>query len=156
MGTVTLRASHGDMRAFILTVVSLGLLLSGAEGKRRGGGRARSGKSGERSWHLTSEGEESCGTYTELFTGEVKPSSQCTQGGGEELCVCSTRGDVDDKVEWNYACGVCQLRWKPTRDEEAVKKRKEEKKKASEEIRKQKKEMRTKMRQKLKGRDVMK
>merc|ERR1711860_309290 len=109
---------------------------------------------GERSWHIAGEeGETSCGNSTEIFTTET-PSSLCTEAGSN-FCICATRGDLEDEEEvtWKYTCGSCDLKWKPERDEEAVKKRKQEKKKISAEAKARKKEMRRKMRQKLKGRE---
>merc|ERR1712109_212920 len=122
-----------DMK-IVITLVLLGALLAATEGKRRGGKpkKARSGRGGERSWHIASEeGETSCGNSTEIFTTET-PSSLCTEAGSN-FCICATRGDLED--------------------EEAVKKRKQEKKKISAEAKARKKEMRRKMRQKLKGRE---
>merc|ERR1711910_210639 len=127
----------------LLTLLLLGALLAATEAKRRGGKpkKARSGRGGERSWHIAGEeGETSCGNSTEIFTIET-PSSLCTEAGSN-FCICATRGDLEDEEEevtWKYTCGSCDLKWKPERDEEAVKKRK--------------KEMRRKMRQKLKGRE---
>merc|ERR1711890_228556 len=138
--------THNDMKQIVITFVLLGALLAATEGKRRGGKpkKARSGRGGERSWHIAGEeGETSCGNSTEIFTTET-PSSLCTEAGSN-FCICATRGDLEDeeeKVTWKYTCGSCDLKWKPERDEEAVKKRKQGKK-----------EMRRKMRQKLKGRE---
>merc|ERR1712173_558647 len=140
----------------VITLLLLGALLAATEGKRRGGKpkKARSGRGGERSWHIAGEeGETSCGNSTEIFTTET-PSSLCTEAGSN-FCICATRGDLEDeeeKVTWKYTCGSCDLKWKPERDE-AAKKRKQEKKKISAEAKARKKEMRRKMRQKLKGRE---
>merc|ERR1712186_203867 len=145
-----------DMKIVIILVL-LGALLATTEGKRRGGKpkKARSGRGGERSWHIAGEqGETSCGNSTEIFTAET-PSSLCTEAGSN-FCICATRGDLEDEEEevtWKYTCGSCDLKWKPERDEEAVKKRKQEKKKISAEAKARKKEMRRKMRQRLKGRE---
>merc|ERR1712200_243833 len=148
MGSGALRfrlCTHNDMK-IVITLVLLGALLAATEGKRRGGKpkKARSGRGGERSWHIAGEeGETSCGNSTEIFTTET-PSSLCTEAGSN-FCICATRGDLEDEEEevtWKYTCGSCDLKWKPERDEEAVKKRKQEKKK-----------IRRKMRQKLKGRE---
>merc|ERR1712061_92386 len=134
--------THNDMK-ILVTLLLLGALLAATEGKRRGGKpkKARSGRGGERSWHIADEeGETSCGNSTEIFTTET-PSSLCTEAGSN-FCICATRGDLEDeeeKVTWKYTCGSCDLKWKPERDEEAVKKSKKEK--------------RRKMRQKLKGRE---
>merc|ERR1712088_929184 len=134
--------THNDMK-IVITLVLLGALLAATEGKRRGGKpkKARSGRGGERSRHIAGEeGETSCGNSTEIFTTET-PSSLCTEAGSN-FCICATRGDLEDEEEevtWKYTCGSCDLKWKPERDEEAVKKRKQEKRK--------------KMRQKLKGRE---
>merc|ERR1712109_111838 len=145
MGSGALRfrlCTHNDMK-ILITLVLLGALLAVTEGKRRGGKpkKARSGRGGERSWHIAGEeGETSCGNSTEIFTTET-PSSLCTEAGSN-FCICATRGDLEDEEEevtWKYTCGSCDLKWKPERDEEAVKK--------------SKKEMRRKMRQKLKGRE---
>merc|ERR1711910_233272 len=143
MGALRFRlCTHNDMK-ILVTLLLLGALLSITEGKRRGGKpkKARSGRGGERSWHMAGEGgETSCGNSTEIFTTET-PSSFCTEAGSN-FCICATRGDLEDEEEevtWKYTCGSCDLKWKPERDEEAVKKRK--------------KEMRRKMRQKLKGRE---
>merc|ERR1712061_585190 len=117
----------------LLTLLLLGALLAAAEGKRRGGKpkKARSGRGGDRSWHVAGDGgEESCGNSTEIFTTET-PSSLCNEVGNN-FCICVTRGDLE---------------------KEAVKKRKQEKKKISAEAKARKKEMRRKMRQKLKGRE---
>merc|ERR1712190_713376 len=149
--------THNDMKVILVTLVLLGALLAATEGKRRGGKpkKARSGRGGERSWHIADEeGETSCGNSTEIFTTET-PSSLCTEAGSN-FCICATRGDLEDEEEevtWKYTCGSCDLKWKPERDEEAVKKRKQEKKKISAEAKARKKEMRRKMRQKLKGRE---
>merc|ERR1712047_80817 len=146
MGSGALRfrlCTHNDMKQILVTLLLLGALLAATEGKRRGGKpkKARSGRGGERSWHIAGEeGETSCGNSTEIFTIET-PSSLCTEAGSN-FCICATRGDLEDEEEevtWKYTCGSCDLKWKPERDEEAVKKRK--------------KEMRRKMRQKLKGRE---
>merc|ERR1712037_483927 len=125
----------------------LGALLASAECKRRGGGKpkkARSARAGERSWHIAGEGgEESCGNSTEIFTTET-PSSRCNEVGNT-FCICTTRGDLDqeeEEVTRKFTCGSCDLKWKPERDEEAVKKRKQEKKKISAEAKARKKEMR--------------
>merc|ERR1711988_195644 len=148
--------THNDMK-ILVTLLLLGALLAVTEGKRRGGKpkKARSGRGGERSWHIAGEeGETSCGNSTEIFTTET-PSSLCTEAGSN-FCICATRGDLEDEEEqvtWKYTCGSCDLKWKPERDEEAVKKRKQEKKKISAEAKARKKEMRRKMRQKLKGRE---
>merc|ERR1712117_548486 len=137
--------THNDMK-ILVTLLLLGALLAVTEGKRRGGKpkKARSGRGGERSWHIAGEeGETSCGNSTEIFITET-PSSLCTEAGSN-FCICATRADLEDEEEevtWKYTCGSCDLKWKPERDEEAVKKRKQEKKK-----------MRRKMRQKLKGRE---
>merc|ERR1711973_394577 len=145
MGSGALRfrlCTHNGMK-IVITLVLLGALLAATEGKRRGGKpkKARSGRGGERSWRIAGEeGETSCGNSTEIFTTET-PSSLCTEAGSN-FCICATRGDLEDEEEevtWKYTCGSCDLKWKPERDEEAVKKRK--------------KEMRRKMRQKLKGRE---
>merc|ERR1711910_276720 len=143
MGALRFRlCTHNDMK-ILVTLLLLGALLVITEGKRRGGKpkKARSGRGGERSWHIAGEeGETSCGNSTEIFTTET-PSSLCTEAGSN-FCICATRGDLEDEEEevtWKYTCGSCDLKWKPERDEEAVKKRK--------------KEMRRKMRQKLKGRE---
>merc|ERR1712047_50672 len=130
MGSGALRfrlCTRNDMKQILVTLLILGALLAATEGKRRGGKpkKARSGRGGERSWHIA--GEEG-----------------------------ATRGDLEDEEEevtWKYTCGSCDLKWKPERDEEAVKKRKQEKKKISAEAKARKKEMRRKMRQKLKGRE---
>merc|ERR1712066_1106150 len=138
--------THNDMKQILVTLLLLGALLAVTEGKRRGGKpkKARSGRGGERSWHIAGEeGETRCGNSTKIFTTET-PSSLCTEAGSN-FCICATRGDLEDEEEevtWKYTCGSCDLKWKPERDEEAVKKRKQEKK-----------EMRRKMRQKLKGRE---
>merc|ERR1712156_709074 len=122
-----------DMKQIVITLVLLGALLAATEAKRRGGKpkKARSGRGGERSWHIAGEeGETSCGNSTEIFTTET-PSSLCTEAGSN-FCICATRGDLEDEEEevtWKYTCGSCDLKWKPERDEEAVKKRKQEKKK---------------------------
>merc|ERR1712107_787041 len=142
---------HNDMK-IVITLVLLGALLAATEGKRRGGKpkKARSGRGGERSWHMAGEeGETSCGNSTEIFTTET-PSSLCTEAGSN-FCICATRGDLEDEEEevtWKYTCGSCDLKWKPERDEEAMKKRK-----VLAHCRARKKEMRRKMRQKLKGRE---
>merc|ERR1712115_21089 len=147
--------THNDMK-ILVTLLLLGALLAVTEGKRRGGKpkKARSGRGGERSWHIAGEeGETSCGNSTEIFTTET-PSSLCTEAGSN-FCICATRGDLEDEeeeVRWKYTCGSCDLKWKPERDEEAAKKRKQEKK-ISAEAKARKKEMRRKMRQKLKGRE---
>merc|ERR1712141_487481 len=149
--------THNDMKQILVTLLLLGALLAVTEGKRRGGKpkKVRSGRGGERSWHIAGEeGETSCGNSTEIFTTET-PSSLCTEAGSN-FCICATRGDLEDEEEevtWKYTCGSCDLKWKPERDEEAVKKRKQEKKKISAEAKARKKEMRRKMRQKLKGRE---
>merc|ERR1712004_279491 len=151
MGSGALRfrlCTHNDMK-ILVTLLLLGALLAVTEGKRRGGKpkKVRSGRGGERSWHIAGEeGETSCGNSTEIFTTET-PSS---------FCICATRGDLEDEegeVTWKYTCGSCDLKWKPERDEEAVRRRKQEKKKISAEAKARKKEMRRKMRQKLKGRE---
>merc|ERR1712226_852471 len=137
----------------LLTLLLLGALLAAAEAKRRGGKpkKARSGRGGDRSWHVAGEGgEESCGNSTEIFTTET-PSSLCNEVGNN-FCICVTRGYLekeDAEVTWKFTCGSCEMKWKPERDEEAVKKRKQEKKKISAEAKARKK----KMRQKLKGRE---
>merc|ERR1711973_1035946 len=159
MGSGALRfrlCTHSDMKQILVTLLLLGALLAVTEGKRRGGKpkKARSGRGGERSWHIAvEEGETSCGISTEIFTTET-PSSLCTEAGSN-FCICATRGDLKDEeeVRWKYTCGSCDLKWKPERDEEAAKKRKQEKKKISAEAKARKKEMRRKMRQKLKGRE---
>merc|ERR1712027_60838 len=128
--------THNDMK-ILVTLLLFGALLAVTEGKRKGGKpkKARSGRGGERSWHIAGEeGETSCGNSTEIFTTET-PSSLCTEAGSN-FCICATRGDLEDEEEevtWKYTCGSCDLKWKPERDEEAV--------------------MRRKMRQKLKGRE---
>merc|ERR1712004_10366 len=137
--------THNDMK-ILVTLLLLGALLAATEGKRRGGKpkKARSGRGGERSWHIAGEeGETGCGNSTEIFTTET-PSSLCTEAGSN-FCICATRGDLEDEEE--------KVKWKPERDEEAAKKRKQEKKKISAEAKARKKEMRRKMRQKLKGRE---
>merc|ERR1711994_343878 len=112
-----------DMKQIVITLVLLGALLAVTEGKRRGGKpkKARSGRGGERSWHIAGEeGETSCGNSTEIFTTET-PSSFCTEAGSN-FCICATRGDLEDEEEevtWKYTCGSCDLKWKPERDEEA-------------------------------------
>merc|ERR1711920_533985 len=137
--------THNDMKQIVITLVLLGALLAVTEGKRRGGKpkKARSGRGGERSWHIAGEeGETSCGNSTEIFTTET-PSSLCTEAGSN-FCICATRGDLEDEEEevtWKYTCGSCDLKWK------------QEKKKISAEAKARKKEMRRKMRQKLKGRE---
>merc|ERR1712066_586154 len=137
-------STHNDMK-ILVTLLLLGALLAATEGKRRGGKpkKARSGRGGERSWHIAGEeGETSCGNSTEIFTTET-PSSLCTEAGSN-FCICATRGDLEDEEEqvtWKYTCGSCDLKWKP------------EKKKISAEAKARKKEMRRKMRQKLKGRE---
>merc|ERR1711997_112725 len=134
-----------DMK-ILLTLLLLGALLALTEGKRRGGKpkKARSGRGGERSWHIAGEeGETSCGNSTEIFTTET-PSSLCTEAGSN-FCICATRGDLEDEEEevtWKHTCGSCDLKWKPERDEEAVKKRKQEKKKISAEAKARKKKRR--------------
>merc|ERR1712210_330119 len=157
--TSRLRTVHTrvDMKVLFVTLL-LGALLASAECKRRGGGKpkkARSARAGERPWHIAGEGgEESCGNSTEIFTTET-PSSRCNEVGNN-FCICTTRGDLEqeeEEVTWKFTCGSCDLKWKPERDEEAVKKRKQEKKKISAEAKARKKEMRRKMRQKLKGRE---
>merc|ERR1711899_690716 len=111
-----------DMK-IVITLVLLGALLAATEAKRRGGKpkKARSGRGGERSWHIAGEeGETSCGNSTEIFTTET-PSSLCTEAGSN-FCICATRGDLEDEEEevtWKYTCGSCDLKWKPERDEEA-------------------------------------
>merc|ERR1711981_972779 len=136
MGSGALRfrlCTHNGMKVIVITLVLLGALLAATEGKRRGGKpkKARSGRGGERSWHIAGEeGETSCGNSTEIFTTET-PSSLCTEAGSN-FCICATRGDLEDEEEevtWKYTCGSCDLKWKPERDEEAVRKRKQEKKK---------------------------
>merc|ERR1711978_365545 len=128
--------THNDMKQILVKLLLLGALLAVTEGKRRGGKpkKARSGWGGERSWHIAGEeGETSCGNSTEIFTTET-PSSLCTEAGSN-FCICATRGDLEDEEEeviWKYTCGSCDLKWKPERAEE---------------------EMRRKMRQKLKGRE---
>merc|ERR1712010_248131 len=152
--TSRLRTVHTrvDMKVLFVTLL-LGALLASAECKRRGGGKpkkARSARAGERSWHIAGEGgEESCGNSTEIFTTET-PSSRCNEVGNN-FCICTTRGDLDqeeEEVTWKFTCGSCDLKWKPERDEEAVKK-----KKISAEAKARKQEKRRKMRQKLKGRE---
>merc|ERR1711928_41604 len=116
--------THNDMK-IVITLVLLGALLAATEGKRRGGKpkKTRSGRGGEKSWHIAGEeGETSCGNSTEIFTTET-PSSLCTEAGSN-FCICATRGDLEDEeeeVSWKYTCGSCDLKWKPERDEEAVK-----------------------------------
>merc|ERR1712193_442503 len=128
MGSGALRfrlRTLSDMK-ILVTLLLLGALLAVTEGKRRGGKpkKARSGRGGERSWHIAGEeGETSCGNSTEIFTTGT-PSSLCTEAGSN-FCICATRGDLE---------------------EEAVKKRKQEKKKISAEAKARKKEMRRKMR----------
>merc|ERR1712080_729144 len=100
------------------------------------------------------EGKASCGNYTLLYTEEL-PSSLC-ETANSTICQCVTRGDLSgqEEVEWKYICGTCQLKWRPTRDEEAIKemkKKREERKQAR--LNKSKKEMRMKMRQKMKIRE---
>merc|ERR1712088_598025 len=113
--------THNDMK-IVITLVLLGALLAATEGKRRGGKpkKARSGRGGERSWHIAGEeGETSCGNSTEIFTIET-PSSLCTEAGSN-FCICATRGDLEDEEEevtWKYTCVSCDLKWKPERDEE--------------------------------------
>merc|ERR1712008_101734 len=133
------------------------LLLVGVEARKKPGqakARARKART-ERSWHVAGpEGEESCGNYTNLLTTET-PSSQCSEVSSE-ICICSTRDSLEEdgaEVTWKFICGQCELKWKPSRDEEVVKKRKQEKKKANAEQKARKKEMRRKMRMKLKGRE---
>merc|ERR1711963_740547 len=116
--------THNDMK-ILVTLLLLGALLALTEGKRRGGKpkKARSGRGGERSWHIAGEeGETSCGNSTEIFTTET-PSSLCSEAGSN-FCICATRGDLEDEEE-----------------------------KISAEAKARKKEMRRKMRQKLKGRE---
>merc|ERR1712088_167927 len=145
-----------NMKILYITLL-LGALLATAECKKRGGKpkKARSARGGERSWHIAGEdGEASCGNSTEIFTTET-PSSLCDEVG-KNFCICTTRGDLEkeeEEITWKFTCGSCDLKWKPERDEEAVKKRKQEKKKISAEAKARKKEMRRKMRQKLKGRE---
>merc|ERR1712014_487224 len=137
--------THNDMKQILVTLLLLGALLAATEGKRRGGKpkKARSGRGGERSWHIAGEeGETSCGNSTEIFTTET-PSSLCTEAGSN-FCICATRGDLEDEEEevtWKYTCGSCDLKWKQERE------------KISAEAKARKKEMRRKMRQKLKGRE---
>merc|ERR1712066_331221 len=144
-------STHNDMK-ILVTLLLLGALLAATEGKRRGGKpkKARSGRGGERSWHIAGEeGETSCGNSTEIFTTET-PSSLCTEAGSN-FCICATRGDLEDEEEevtWKYTCGSCDLKWKPERDEEAVKKRKQEKKKISAEAKARKKEKKKKKKKK--------
>merc|ERR1712080_416476 len=147
MGSGALRfrlCTHNDMK-ILVTLLLLGALLTVTEGKRRGGKpkKARSGRGGERSWHIAGEeGETSCGNSTEIFITET-PSSLCTEAGSN-FCICATRADLEDEEEevtWKYTCGSCDLKWK------------HEKKKISAEAKARKKEMRRKMRQKLKGRE---
>merc|ERR1711877_47934 len=79
-----------DMK-IVITLVLLGALLAATEGKRRGGKpkKARSGRGGERSWHIAGEeGETSCGNSTEIFAIET-PSSLCTEAGSN-FCICAT------------------------------------------------------------------
>merc|ERR1711990_332582 len=148
--------THIDMKVLYLSLL-LGALLATAECKRRGGKpkKARTARGGERSWHIAGEGgEASCGNSTEIFSTDT-PSSMCNEVGNN-FCICVTRGDLEkeeEEVTWKFTCGSCDLKWKPERDEEAVKKRKQEKKKISAEAKARKKEMRRKMRQKLKGRE---
>merc|ERR1712200_269216 len=131
MGSGALRfrlSTLSDMK-ILVTLLLLGALLAATEAKRRGGKpkKARSGRGGERSWHIAGEGgEESCGNSTEIFTTET-PSSLCTEVGNN-FCICATRGDLEkeeEEVTWKFTCGSCDLKWKPERDEEAVKKRKQ-------------------------------
>merc|ERR1712037_943732 len=109
----------------LLTLLLLGALLAAAEGKRRGGKpkKARSGRGGDRSWHVAGDGgEESCGNSTEIFTTET-PSSLCSEVGNN-FCICVTRGDLekeDAEVTWKFTCGSCEMKWKPEREEEAGK-----------------------------------
>merc|ERR550519_820299 len=138
----------------MLHLVCLALLLTGLDGKRKfSGGRARGGKTVERSWHVAGpEGEASCGNYThtQLYTGDP-PSTACTEVDSD-FCICGTRDDLEgEEIEWKFTCGTCELKWKPTRDEGDMKKRRQEKKRISAEAKKKKKEMRMKMRMKLKG-----
>merc|ERR1711936_1481217 len=96
MGSGALRfrlSTHNDMKQILVTLLLLGALLAVTEGKRRGGKpkKARSGRGGERSWHIAGEeGETSCGNSTEIFTTET-PSSLCTEAGSN-FCICATRG----------------------------------------------------------------
>merc|ERR1712156_942194 len=105
-----------DMKQIVITLVLLGALLAATDGKRRGGKpkKARSGRGGERSWHIAGEeGQTSCGNSTEIFTTET-PSSLCTEAGSK-FCICATRGDLEDEEEevtWKYTCGSCDLKWK--------------------------------------------
>merc|ERR1712066_1079239 len=90
-------STHNDMK-ILVTLLLLGALLAATEGKRRGGKpkKARSGRGGERSWHIAGEeGETSCGNSTEIFTTET-PSSLCTEAGSN-FCICATRGDLEEK-----------------------------------------------------------
>merc|ERR1711971_385829 len=150
--------THIDMKVLYLSLL-LGALLATAECKRRGGKQKQKARNarggGERSWHIAGEGgEASCGNSTEIFTTET-PSSMCNEVGNN-FCICVTRADLEkeeEEVTWKYTCGSCDLKWKPERDEEAVKKRKQEKKKISAEAKARKQEKRRKMGQKLKGRE---
>merc|ERR1712212_914403 len=145
-----------DMKILYITLL-LGALRASAESKKRGGKpkKARSARGGERSWHIAGEdGEASCGNSTEIFTTET-PSSLCDQVG-KNFCICATRGDLEKEekeVTWKFTCGSCDLKWKPERDEEAVKKRKQEKKKISAEAKAQEKMKRRKQSHRLKGRE---
>merc|ERR1712212_1036669 len=130
-----------DMKILYITLL-LGALRASAESKKRGGKpkKARSARGGERSWHIAGEdGEASCGNSTEIFTTET-PSSLCDEVG-KNFCICATRGDLEKEEEeatWKFTCGSCDLKWKPERDEEAVKKRKQEKKNISAEAKSRK------------------
>merc|ERR1711973_87149 len=60
MGSGALRfrlCTHSDMKQILVTLLLLGALLAVTEGKRRGGKpkKARSGRGGERSWHIAGE-----------------------------------------------------------------------------------------------------
>merc|ERR1711962_367374 len=140
-------------QTMLVYLMCLSFLVTGLEGKRKfNGGRARGGKSAERSWHVAGpEGESTCGNYTEteLYTGEP-PSTACTEIG-TAFCICGTRDDLEgEQIEWRFTCGTCELKWKPTRDEDDKKKR------ISAEAKKKKKEMRMKMRMKLKSQNTRK
>merc|ERR1712080_171957 len=170
MGVVCAAAQGLDihtMRAMLLTSLVLACLLAGASGKRRVGHGRGKGKGkdrklmGPKSWHVAGpEGKASCGNYTLLYTEEL-PSSLC-ETANSTICQCVTRGDLSgqEEVEWKYICGTCQLKWRPTRDEEAIKemkKKREERKQArlnkSKKQMDRKKDMRMKMRQKMKIRE---
>merc|ERR1712018_602906 len=82
MGSGALRfrlCTLNDMK-IVITLVLLGALLAATEGKRRGGKpkKARSGKGGERSWHIAGEeGETSCGNSTEI--SQLRLRAACAQ-----------------------------------------------------------------------------